>query len=385
MGENNQVTVSEGKELTIEEINTEIKYIEDGLTLSPTLFKWMSSSKREGFQDLAELYEKKFTLEPELEIKTNQVANYMVKRFTELGITFSTTTLYDGVSSKYKSHEENPDKDDSRSGNENSSINAEEENKNYLEIIEDQIALYKLIKTKLLHSHFMTKLNTIEQKQVNESFLHMRTIIKITKALFDDRQSVPLHLQHLLISANIQQTNNFAMGIYVSKVKDFGANRFKKARQEMKRLAKAGQKYTKKDDTLTSKQGMKILLRKFKRILQINEPQNRDDAISIGNYGLQCPNKECKSWRVERTINNQTFKMEDQCHACGNDFNAKFASKCPNPDCGFPYYTEILEIMAKDAKEENGAMNCKCPRCKKEVILPKGILNDILTPLIQRK
>ncbi len=383
MGENNQIALSEKKELTIEEIEIEINYIEKGLTLSPILFRWMSSSKQEGFQDIAELYEKKFILKPELGIKTNQVANYMVKRFTELGIKFSKTTLYDGLSSKYKLHEENPDKDDSGIRNGNSSLNTEEENKNYLEIIEEQITLYKLIKTKLLHSHFMTKLNKVEQKQVNESFLHMRTIIKITKALFDDRQSVPLHLQHLLISANIQQTNNFSMGIYVSKVKDFGANRFKKARQKMKRLAEAGLKYTKKDDTLTSKQGMKILLRKFKRILQINEPQDRNDAISIGNYGLQCP--ECNSWRVERTINNQTFKMEDHCHACGYDFHAKFASKCPNPECNFPFYTEVLVIMAKNAKEENGAMNCKCARCKKEVILPKPMLNDIVTPLIQRK
>ena len=365
------------KELTDEEIDLEIEAIERGLVKSKTLMSWMGVTKREGYNDIAELYEQKFQRHTELGIQTNQIANYMVKRFTELGIKFSSTTLYEGLAQRYKLHTDNLDEDenDSRDGNETSSLNTEEENKTYIDIVDSQIELLKSFKMKLLHSHFLSK---FEERELDESFCNMKATISITNDLLDDRQSVPLQLQHLLIQANIAQMNNFTGGLYVSKVKEWGANRYKEAKEKFKKLANIGKDITKKKETMTAKQLNKIIERRVRKVLDVLNPKNRDEAISIGMYGIKCPNTECGSYRVERTIDNKTFKMKNHCYACDNDDDkVKFASKCHNNECNFPFYTDVLEVMAQTAVEENGAMKSKCPRCETEAILPIHFLEKL--------
>ena len=367
------------KELTAEEVDAEIDAIEKGLVKSKTLFNWMATTKREGFKDIGELYEKKFENHPEFNIQTDQIANYMVKRFTYLGIKFSSTTLYEGLPTRYKSHKPNENEDDdSRDGNENGSINTEEENKSYIEIIDSQIELLKSFNTKLLHSHFLSKFEAKELLQIKESFCNMKAIISITNDLLDDRQSVPLQLQHLLIQANIAQMDNFTGGLYVSKVKEWGANRYKEAKEKFKKLAEIGKDITNKKETMTAKQLNKIVERKVRKVLDVLNPKNRDEAISIGFYGVKCPNTECGSYRVERTIDNKTFKMKNHCYNCDQDDDrVKFASKCRNNECNFPFYEDVLEVMQKTAVEEEGAMKAKCPRCGDEAILPINFLEKL--------
>lgn len=308
------------------------------------------------------------------EIPTNEIATYLVKKLDGY---VAPSTVWDNLPSRFKSHKKNPNDnkelEELRNRSENSSLNIEPEKENtaWILSINNQIDFLKSFRTKLCNSHFVSLLPNEDKKNLAETLHKINTIIKIANKIFDDRQSVPVEFQHLLAAAFIENTDNFAAGIYISKVKDFGANRSQQAREKLKKLAEAGSKFEKEPDTMTSKQAMKIQLGKIRIIAEIYEPKNRNEALLMNYYGTQCPNPECRSWRIETQLNGS--KIECHCFACEQNFDARTAAKCRK--CYLPFYDEIITVMKHNAVSiEDAAIKTSCPQCGQEVILPINYL-----------
>ena len=304
------------------------------------------------------------------EIQTDQIANYLVKKLDGF---VHPSTVWDNLPSRFKSHKNNPDNEEKTGtlGNpsENGSLNIlpEKENAAWILTINNQIEFLRAFRTKLLNSHFVSVLDNEERKNFAETLHRVNTIIRIANKIFDDRQSVPVEFQHLLAAAFVESTDNFAAGIYISKVKDFGANRSKESRDKIKKLAEAGQKIEKRPDTLTPKQAIKIELGLVRKVAELFDPKSRNEALFLGYYGVQCPNPECRSWRVKTELNGP--KIGCHCFSCEKNFDARTVSKCKK--CYLPFYDEIIEVMKQKAVSiEDAAVKTSCPQCEEEVILP---------------
>lgn len=307
-------------------------------------------------------------------IATNEIANFLVKKLEGY---VHPSTVWDNLPSRFKSHKNNPNLEERDAGLGNpsgiSSLNIvpEKENAAWIIAITNQIDFLRSFRTKLTNSHFVSLLPNQDKKNLGETLHRINTIIRISNKVFDDRQSVPIEFQHLLAASFIENTDNFAAGIYITKVKDFGANRSKDAREKLRKLAETGVAATKADDTLTPKQAMKIELGRIRKVAEIYEPKNRNEALLLGYYGTQCPNPECTSWRIETELNGS--KLECHCFACENNFDARTAAKCKK--CYLPFYDEILEVMKQNATSiEDAAIKTTCPQCTHEVILPINYL-----------
>lgn len=304
------------------------------------------------------------------DIPTDEIANFLVKKLDGF---VHPSTVWDNLPSRFKSHKNNPDNEERNSelGNpsENSSLNIdpEKENAAWIITINNQIEFLSSFRTKLYNSNFVSVLDNEEKKTFAETLHRVNTIIRIANKIFDDRQSVPVEFQHLLAAAFIESTDNFAAGIYISKVKDFGANRSKESREKIKKLAEAGQKVEKRPDTLTPKQAIKIELGLVRKVAELFDPKSRNEALFLGYYGVQCPNPECRSWRVKTELNGP--KIGCHCFACEKNFDARTVSKCKK--CYMPFYDEIIEVMKQNATSiEDAAIKTICPQCNEEVFLP---------------
>lgn len=416
-------------------LNAKIILIQKDLHSPTTAAVLASKSPKKSIIVLwADYLEKLYEIESEKNIPTTvksigHISSYIKTELRTMGVETQMSWVHESLPHKYKlgdmddAEKQNNQDDVQRRQDSSLNIDPKEENKILIELIEKEIKVKQSIKNKLISSHFMALLSEEEQAQTKELYLKAYNIIDITGDLFDDRVSCPTMLQHLLLNAHIQATDNFAAGVYVNKVKDFGANRWDLAKQlikkqydviaevtpEIKKLKKildkldpksteykeAKQKLSaeefkernarlaikaqKEKDTMTSKQTMKVLQRRMKNLLPILEPSNRDDAISIGFYGVQC--EKCGSYRTFRDIGKSEGnlgKMVTICIACEHEFETKFASKCLNQHCSFPFYDDVVKVMLKKAKEENGALNCHCPRCNEEVILSKKYLPKVI-------
>jgi len=195
----------------------------------------------------------------------------------------------------------------------------------------------------------------------------LRTIMHLVKILHDNRQSVPIELEHLLINAFATQTNNDAAGIYVAHIKEFGANRSKKERENTKKLAKAAEPFVQSPDTLTSKQAVKILLGHVTHVSEIREPRNRNEALQSGYHGTQCKNEECRSWRTY--LDFDASELCCRCHVCDQSFERGVASMCKN--CYLPFYDEVIVTMKNTGKEIiDHVLTTSCPQCSETVYLP---------------
>jgi len=373
--------VPEGeKEKIIQECQHDIEEIEKGLSDDHSVtFKLATMPKQDVVILLAQRYEKLFELGAS-DVPTFEIANHLVKRFEILKLKIHPSTVYDNLPQKYKSHRPNPNTDELTTsvGNpsDDSSLNIkpEEENAEYLDVIKSQIEFLRSFRTKLSNSAFTSKLSGQSKKELKETLAHINSTISIANKVFDDRQSVPVEFQHLLAASFIVQTNNFASGLYISQVKDYGANRSKEARAKMKKLAELGEKIEKDQDTLTPKQGMKIILGHVRKVAPIFEPKNRNEALATGvYYGTQCPNPGCNSWRVFLDI--QGANVFCRCYSCDTKFDAKTATKCKK--CYLPLYDEILAVMRENAEYiEESAAKTSCPRCQAEIIMPVKLLHE---------
>ena len=314
-----------------------------------------------------------------LQMQINEIATFLVNKLDGY---VHPSTVWDNLPSRFKSHKKNPDHNQglTQLGNpsENSSLNTdfEKENEEEIAVTTETIEFLKSYKNKLQHSHYESLLPDHIKKQCDEVRKIKRTILKIANAVCDDRQSVPIELQHLLVHAFVTQTNNDAAGIYVSYVKDFGANRSKEAREKLKKLASAGEQVEKSPDTLTSKQAVKILLGHVTKIAEIYEPKTRDEALLCGYHGTQCEHPECHSWRTY--LDFDASELSCRCYACDLTTPRGVASKCKN--CYLPFYDEVIRVMSEKGKKiaDKTVLETACPHCKTEVFLPIKKLVPIL-------
>ncbi|MBL4817958.1 MAG: hypothetical protein JKY15_01825 [Deltaproteobacteria bacterium] len=440
--------------------------------LSPTTAAVLlsKSPKRNIFLTWAELLESQHELELENKLQPTikeigLISSHIKNEMKSIGVVTQMTWVHETLPHKYKIGHHYSNKEDNKLDDvyrrEDSSLNTkpEEENKILIDLIDKEIKIKQSIKNKLRTSHFLALLSEDDQKIVKETYLKANAIIDITGDLFDDRVSCPKMLQHLLLAAHIEGTDNFAAGIYVNRIKDFGANRWQEAKKlfekqykiieavqpEIKKLMRTLNKLDPKSkaykeikaklkpeefkvkqanltikaqkdlDTMTSKQTMKVMERKMKNLLPILEPPNRDDAISIGYYGLRC--EGCGSFRTYRDVRHGV--LITFCMQCDYTSESKFASKCISPACAFPFYDDVVKVMIStfekefkklekitskqaesnesqtekekqqflddynrytDMKEifDAGAIPCKCPRCETPVVFSKKYLFKVI-------
>lgn len=370
----------------------------------------------------------------ELEVKLHRtpivesvgaISSYIKLELKSLGVHQSTYSyVHEVLGYKYKNEKYNrtlnQDDDDGavqqRQDSSNTIADFEEQNASLIETFEQQRELLKSFISKAKSSKILSKLNSMQLLQYEETNLRIQATQSFAFQVIDDRQSVPVLAQLKLVMAIVASTNNSAAGMYVSQVKQYGANKkqegdeffnkisgiifsafpdkyrklFLDTTRNIKKLKSKMQKIIEKeiakqlppknlDDVMTSKQAMKILFGAVKNVLPVFDHTetrghyDRDAAIMDGYYGISCP--ECGSFRVGERAHPDSQEWLCFCYHCEWWFEAKTVSKCWH--CHIPLFEELLEIILKTANpmetpdgKPTGAMKSKCPRCEEELILP---------------
>jgi len=306
------------KQLSVEEseiikIKQEIYSLENSLNNSGVLSVF-TETKKSAIVILAEKYERLYDLGAS-DIPTNQIANYLVKKFEKLKIQIHFSTIYDNLPSKYKTHQPNPSYEvDSEIPNENSSllVNYEEENAPLIQVIEEFEDTLKKIKSKLKTIPFLKKKDSsgnyyLDQQEIKADIKDLRFANKAVNQIFDDRVTMPVHLQHLALRIFLEESSKYAANVYVSKIKEFGSFKKKENIENLKNL-------------MSFKQFRKLLTGKVKELQDLYIPKNKDEAQEKGCYGMQCKNMQCKSWRVYYEPKYPNGKLICRCYQCGNMF-----------------------------------------------------------------
>ena len=308
--DNNSIDSSE----EILQLKSEIDTLESGLQ-NGTLRSLFMETKKNCMVFLAERYERLYELGvPEMP-QTNQIANYLVKKFDSIGMKISTSNLYDALPPKYKSHKQNPIMFNSVQRNENSSLfetlDYARQNKPYLDIIEKIKQTWNVIESKLKTSEFLEKKDesgnyVLERKQLNEEFRLLENFIGLVNEIWDDRVTMPTATQHVALRIFLEEPSKHAAGIYGGWIKPYGAEKRKESINNIK-------------ITMSFKQYRKFLTGHVKKLLDMYVPKSIDEAIEKGYYGVLCKNLQCKSLRVfwEEKI------MKCVCYACGEEFKAR--------------------------------------------------------------
>lgn len=208
----------------------------------------------------------------------------------------------------------------------------EEKNSKEIELWEETIEILNRIIKKLKTKPFETKLTEEERKNFTE---FNQSCMKIIEALCK-KKNLNSEEHSLLVTTTAEMIEYFSF-LYLGKVKKIHLSR---------------------------KQAKKICTGRVRNVLPLFDPRNRDEAIAQNFYGLQC--KECDSWRVDRK---ESLGLKDHlyCYACTNEFLGKTVSQCKY--CFYPFYTQVLQII-----KNNGS---KCPKCKKDVEIPRSLMNQI--------
>jgi len=370
----------------------------------------------------------------ELEVKLHRapvvesigaISSYIKLELKSLGVHQSTYSyVHEVLGYKYKNEKYNrtlnQDDDDGavqqRQDSSNTIADFEKQNAPLIETFEQQRELLKSFINKAKSCKILSELNSMQLLQYEETNLRMQATQSFAFQVIDDRQSVPVLAQLKLVMAIVASTNNSAAGMYVSQVKQYGANKkqegdeffnrisamifsvlpdkyrklFLETIKSIKKLKSIMKKIIEKqkikqlsrkslEDVMTSKQAMKIIFGAVKNVLpvfdhtELRGHHDRDAAIMDGYYGISCP--ECGSFRVREREHPDAHEWLCFCYKCEWWFEAKTISKCWN--CHIPLFEELLEIILKTAKllknpdgKPIGAMESKCPRCEKELILP---------------
>lgn len=306
--DNNSVDSSE----EILQLKSEIDTLESGLQ-NGTLRSLFMETKKNSIVFLAERYERLHELGVDGTPDTNQIANYLVKKFESLDIKIHFSTIYDNLPAKYKTHKPNPE--DSENPNENSSLfetrDYAQENKPYLDIIEKIKQTWNVIESKLKTSEFLEKKDesgnyVLERKQLNEEFRLLENFIGLVNETWDDRVTMPTATQHVALRIFLEEPSKHAAGMYGGWIKPYGAEKRKESINNIK-------------ITMSFKQYRKFLTGHVKKLLDMYVPKSIDEAMEKGYYGVLCKNLQCKSLRVfwEEKI------MKCVCYACGEEFKAR--------------------------------------------------------------
>lgn len=419
-------SVSKSPEQELEELeNKELLFKED-LKKPDTILRetyFSDSPKKNLIVKWAENLEQRHDLEQKLQRSLTVesiggISSYIKDELKKMGVPQSTLSyVHESLGHKYKYEKYDSSKKDDDEGDtehrldsSNLIANFEEENQPLIQTINQQIDFLKNFRNKAKSSKILSAISPSELLEFEETNVRIQATQLFASQIIDDRQSVPILAQLKLVMAIVGATNNFASGVYVSQVKQYGANKMIAARKffektskpfteilikalpknlqepyannlktlhKMQRQLKKMEErqkgpHPKADDVMTSKQAMKIVFGVVKNVLPVFDHKNRDDAIVDGFYGIECP--ECGSFRVKEREHPDSHEWLCFCYRCEWWFEAKTVVKCNN--CHLPFFDDILEIVVKTASpiqdsagNDTGTRDSKCPRCEKPLIL----------------
>lgn len=345
--------------------------IEKGLTdTSSIVYRLATEPSKNVIQYLAQCYVA--TFEAGLsKVPINEIANHLVDKLEGY---VAKTTIYDALGSKFKSHTPNPNTDEEldlvRNRTENSSLNTEvsEQRKKLSSEITRAANLAKEYARDFLDPKII--IPTDEEEKFPERIKNFDSINAVLEKLRDGRQSVPSELEYHLVTSFIQETNNYVGGLYIEKVRKFGADHKKDGEDKLETLS----------ETVTSKQSVKIILGHVKKSHPLFDPQTRNQALECGFHGTQCP--KCDSWRTDLDFDANVLQCK--CFACDAKFDRGVVSKCRN--CYSLFFDEQIYLMILEAKEiSESSIRTNCVHCNIEVFLQIGHLTRIKqTGKIQR-
>jgi len=180
---------------------------------------------------------------------------------------------------------------------------------------------------------------TFGEKQMNEFYKQMRTVLNNCKNAIDSKTKVPKNTEVFFLECLSTITGN------VNKC----AQVFME--QNLIRLKKQGKFFTTKQASKFQKGG-----KQSKQI--ILNPTDRDQAIFLDCIGIQC---ECGSYRIRQKDN--SYKLE--CYDCDRTMPQEHGhvSKCNS--CKIPLYKERLVHIVKTGK---------CDNCNEVVDLPPSLI-----------
>ena len=272
----------------------DIDEIEQGFSNTNSILSKTILNKGELLRLLAASYEM-LSIHKVIDIPVNHIANHIMKRITELNSDLSSTRVYDSLPSKYKYHKINPktveDKYNSQDGNDNSDIyvNYERDNLPEINYYYTQIELCKNIISHLKTQVYVLKTDSngssiLDLQEYQSDMVIRNTAQTFVADTFDNRKTVPLNTLHLVLQAFFEYSNNYAAGMYISKIKEYGIQKKDKSIIMLKKL-------------FTSKQLVKILRGETKDVHQSFEILTEEDAYENGFYGKEkC--SECGDRRV---------------------------------------------------------------------------------------
>jgi hypothetical protein len=295
----------------------DIQEIEQGFSNTNSIFSKTILNKGELLRLLAASYEV-LSINKVINISVDHIASHIMKRITELNSELSSTRVYDSLPSKYKYHVVNPvteeDKYNSQDGNGNSDIytNYERDNTPEINYYNTQIQLCKNIILHLKTEPYILKTDPngspVFDLQEYESDMVIRNAAQsFVSDTFDNRKTVPLNTIHFLLQAFFNYNNDYAAGVYISKIKEYGIQKKDKSIVMLKKL-------------FTSKQLVKILRGQTKEVHQSFEILTEDDAYENGFYGKakcgECGNRRV---RLEEKYDWKTGSFGERklyCYAC---------------------------------------------------------------------
>lgn len=415
----------------LEESKVRVSWMEGELTKPDSVLRNIystDSAKKNFIVTWAEELEMQHNFESELEIEytiksVGMISSFIKSRMTRMGLHKSSLHyVHEVLGVKYKYEKYDHTKSGDGEGGDEPLLNSsntiadfETENESFIETINQQMDFLHHLKEKAKSSRILSTLSLEDRLKYEETNLRTQATILFAAQVIDDRQSVPINAQLKLVMAIVAATNNSAAGMYVSKVKQHGANKalesedffkrasdiilkifshkhrklFKDTFKNIKKVRILIQKIFEKNktkmdiqnpaDVMTSKQAMKIVYGFIKNVIPIFDHKaidghhDRDAALMDGFYGLPCP--ECGSFRVVEKAHPGSGEWLCFCYHCEWWFEAKTVSKCWN--CHIPLFDDILAVILQTAVditnkkgEPLGAKKCECPRCEKEVILP---------------
>ena len=180
--------------------------------------------------------------------------------------------------------------------------------------------------------------DTFGEKQCNEFYLQMGTIINNCKNAIDNKTKVPENRELFLLEclATLSGSTNKCAEIF--------------AEQNLIKLKEQGKFLTLKQATKFQKGGKQSQL-------YILKPIDRDTAIYSGYTGIHCT---CNSWRVRETPEQDGL----ECYDCDKKISEQYISKCTH--CHIPLYKERLLYMVNH--------NNKCKNCDEIVDLPQTLI-----------
>ena len=215
-------------------------------------------------------------------------------------------------------------------GQEIENIECQQENYQYINVLNNLRDFYGRAIQKLKCNHFMSLLD--DDSKVILSLHDLQVHVDIAESFFNHKEKIPENTQHILLHCigTISSNNDVAAKYF--ELRD-------------------------KAHKLTGKQISKYRSGEIKTTLAIFNPTDFVTALLWKYYGVQC--KKCESWRV---LEVKTGVVK--CGDCQNIFKVSSTARCNF--CQFPFFEDELKFI-----REGG----KCPNCKEE--LPEYLLNYI--------